>query len=385
MNIEVNITELKVGHYVVSIANQENNFSLTSSGHIKNQSIIDMLESKGVQTLLIDPNKTVVQAIASEPKSRDSIARGIKKAHAVFEQSKAIQQKVFTDALNGVEIDLGPIVDITNQTIDTVFDVPDAIACVVNIREKDAYLLEHSVAVSVYISLFARHMALPKHIIEQLAIGAFLHDVGKIMIPDKILNKPGRLTEEEFEVMKSHAAHSIDIIKKTPDVSPLSLEVAALHHEKINGNGYPNQVKGDDISLYGRMIAICDIFDALTANRVYKDGFTHHKAFVILRELVKDNHLDNKLVEEFIRCIGAFPVGSLVKLHSNKLAIVERPNSKDPTKPAVRSFYSVKHKHFVETKDIDLSKSQDFIEKAVRADDFDLDIKKITELLLMAG
>ena len=133
------------------------------------------------------------------------------------------------------------------------------------------------------------------------------------------------------------------------------------------------------------MIAICDVFDALTATRCYKKGFTHDKAFSILHELVKQNHLDDDLVKQFIVCIGTFPVGSLVQLNSKKIAIVERRNSDDPTNPSVRSFYSVKLKHYLNTQDIDLTETDDFIVKGVRADDFDLDMEKITEMLLMEG
>ena len=386
MNEEVKITELLVGQYVVDIATQTGSFSLSAPGLIKSKAVIKHLKSKGVQSVLIDPSKTVESKIKhSAPKDRHTIAKEVKEAKALFDKSKSIQKKVFADALSGCELDLAPVIDITNRTVDTVFNSPDSLACVINIREKDEYLLEHSIAVCVYMSIFARHLNISKKVVQHLSIGAFLHDVGKIMIPDEILNKPGKLTEEEFAIMKTHASHSIDIIRKTPGISKLSLEVAALHHEKLNGHGYPHQVKGEDISKFGRMIAICDIFDALTATRVYKEGFTHMKAFSILRELVKENHLDSELVEQFINCVGAFPVGSLVQLNSRKLAVVEQRNTEDPTNPTVRSFYSVKLRHYLNTQDIDLSKSDDFIVKGVRADDFDLDMKTITEMLLMEG
>ena len=161
--------------------------------------------------------------------------------------------------------------------------------------------------------------------------------------------------------------------------------MAALHHEKLDGNGYPNKVEGNNITTYGRMVAICDIFDALTSHRCYKEGFSHMKAFSILQNLADSNHLDKRLVSLFINCMGVFPVGSLVQLSSNKLAVVERRNSKDPTKPKVRAFYSAKHHHYVETKDIDLSKANDSIIKGVRADDFDLDMNKIIDFLLNEG
>ena len=385
MLIEKNICEITVGHYVVKIAKQQGNFSLSAPGHIKNKAVINHLKSKQVLSVFIDDSKTIKE----ENEEKTVIGRinpeEIRKAKQIFDQSKAIQKDLFNAALTGSTLNLSPVIDITNKSIDAIFNNPDSLACMLNIRHKDEYLLEHSVSVSIYITLFARYLKLDRKIIEQLSIGAFLHDVGKIKIPDEILNKPGKLTDDEFTIMKTHANHSIDIIKKTPGISKLSLDVAALHHEKLNGQGYPFQVKADKIHKYGRMIAICDIFDALTATRVYKKGFAHGKAFMILRELAEQNHLDGKLVDHFIKCVGVFPVGSLVQLESKKLALVKERNNGDPTNPKVHSFYSVKLNHFLNKQSIDLSECDDFIVKGVRAEEFDLDMNQILELLLMEG
>jgi len=383
LKVEIDISELKVGHYVVKIAKQLGNFNLATAGHIKSEKVINNIKSKQVLSVLIDESKTINTSSANDPKTK--IAAEVKQAKAIFDESKNIQKSLFSQALSGADLDLTPVIGVCNKSIDAIFNNPDSLACIVNIREKDEYLLEHSVAVSVYITLFARYLKLDRDIIEQLSIGAFLHDIGKTMISDEILNKPGKLTDKEFIVMKTHANHSIDIIKKIPDVSALSLEVAALHHERLDGTGYPFQVKGKKISRYGRMISICDIFDALTATRVYKKGFSHPKAFTILRDLAQKNHLDAELVDLFIRCIGVFPIGSLVQLASNKLAMIEERNEKNPTKPKVRSFYSVTVNEFVDTEDINLEETEDFIKKGVCADEFDLDMNKIIEMLMMDG
>jgi len=380
--VEKQLDELNVGHYVTEIAKQNGTFSLSSPGHIKSSKVINHLKNKGVISVFIDENKTLVQP---KNKSKAKIAAEVKQAKEIFSESKKIQKDLFANALSGTLVDLKPVIEVTNKSVDAIFNSPDSLACMVNIREKDEYLLEHSVAVSVYITIFAHHLKMRKKLVHHLSIGAFLHDIGKIKIPDEILNKPGKLTDEEFTIMKTHANHSIDIIKKTPGISKLSLDVAALHHEKLNGEGYPFQVKGKDIHKYGRMIAICDIFDALTANRCYKKGFTHNKAFSILRELAKSNHLDTKLVDQFIQCIGVFPIGSLVQLESKKLAIVDQRNTDDPTNPKVRSFYSVKLNQYLNTQDIDLTSTEDFIVKAVRAEEFNLDMNTIVDMLLMEG
>ena len=137
-------------------------------------------------------------------------------------------------------------------------------------------------------TIFAKYLAFDKALTQQLAIGAFLHDIGKIKIDDQILNKPGRLSESEREIMETHVNHSIDIITHTAGISELSLEVAALHHERLNGVGYPYNLQADEISKYGRMIAICDVFDAMTADRCYKESYSHIKAFNLLRKLAQE-------------------------------------------------------------------------------------------------
>jgi len=383
MIVEKQLTELSVGHFVTEIAKQNGTFSLSAPGHIKSNNVINHLKSKNVISVFIDDSKTLLQA--SKNKSKAEITAEVKQAVEIFNESKDIQKNLFSSALSGTTVDLKPVLEVTKKSVDAIFNSPDSLACMVSIREKDEYLLEHSVAVSVYITIFAHHLKMSKKVVHHLSIGAFLHDIGKIKIPDEILNKPGKLTDEEFTIMKTHANHSIDIIKKTPGISKLSMDIAALHHEKLNGEGYPFQIEGKNIHKYGRMIAICDIFDALTANRCYKDGFTHDKAFSILRELVKSNHLDGKLVDQFIQCVGVFPIGTLVQLESKKLAVVEQRNNKNPISPKVRSFYSVKLNQYLNTQDIDLTDTDDFIVKAVRAEEFDLNMNTIIEMLLLEG
>lgn len=380
---EKQLTELNVGHYVTEIAKQNGNYILSAPGHIKSTKVITNLKNKNVISVFIDDSKTLIQV--KFHKSKAEITAEVKQAKAIFNESKNIQKNLFSQALNDTLIDLHPVIEVTNKAIDAIFNSPDSLACMVNIREKDEYLLEHSVAVSVYITIFAHYLKMSKQVVQHLSIGAFLHDIGKIKIPDEILNKPGKLTDEEFTIMKTHANHSIDIVKKAPEISKLSLEVVALHHEKLNGEGYPFQIKGKDIHKYGRMIAICDIFDALTANRCYKDGFPHNKAFSILRELAKSNHLDITLVDQFIQCLGVFPIGTLVQLESKRLALVEQRNNDDPISPQVRSFYSVKLNKYLNIQEIDLSETNDFIIKSVRAEEFDLDMETIIEMLSKEG
>ncbi|NMP31905.1 HD-GYP domain-containing protein [Thalassotalea sp. M1531] len=396
MIVEIAVNEIELGHYVVDIVEQDGTYQLRKPGHVKSEKSISNLASRGVKTLLIDTSKTLTvtqseddekpsfSQAPSDKKPQEPLAFELSQAKAIFSHSKKVQHQVLQDIVADKEIDLGPIKDITDETVETVFKNPDALACILNIRMKDEYLLEHSVSVSVLVAIFSRHLNLDKRLAKEISVGAFLHDVGKIKIPDNILNKPSRLTDDEFEIMKTHVNHSIDIINQTPGLSDVSLEVAALHHEKLNGSGYPYQLAADDISLYGRMITICDIFDALTADRVYKKGYCHVKAFNILRKLASTNELDAELVDKFIQCMGVYPIGSLVELNTNKLAIVEA-RTDDPIRPKVRSFYNTDFRRYTMTQDIDLSKADDFIVKSVRADEFNLEMNKIVEFLMLQG
>ena len=396
MIVEKDIARVSIGSYVVGIAKQHGDNVIKKQGWVRDLKSIEALIDLGVERVLVDTSKALEEkteaAQTTEPLTpkpvprKKTFAESMGKAKQVFQQSKDIQRKVLDDIINGRDFDIQPVAEITNETTELVFENPDALACIINIREKDEYLLEHSTSVAILISIFSRFLKLNIETTKEIAIGAFLHDVGKIMIEDEILNKPGKLTVNEFEVMKGHVNHSIRIIEESQNLSPLSLEVAAQHHEKLNGGGYPNGLSDKEISKFGRMIAICDIFDALTANRVYKDGMAHVKAFSILLSMANKGELDESLVSSFIKCMGVYPVGSLVKLNSEQLAVVETSNKKDPIRPRVKVFYSTKQSHFLKAKDVDLSDDeQKHIEKGVRAQDFDLDMNKILEFLMFEG
>lgn len=393
MIIEKELSTLTVGQYVIEIKKQKNEFKLASPSHIKSTAVINKLKQKGVESVLIDDEKTIfvdldgIEKVANVPSTSFSpnelTPKKLQAAKQILTESKAIQSKVFADAKEGCDLDLEPVLEITNKSVEAIFNDPDSLACLVNIRKKDEYLLEHSISVAIYLLIFANYLNIDKAIAHDMSIGAFLHDVGKIMVPDEILNKPGKLTDNEFYIMKTHVSHSAEIIGHTAGISKLSYEVAAFHHEKLDGTGYPFQLKANKLSRYCRMMNICDIFDALTANRCYKEGFSRFKAFTILRNLAKQQkHLDSMLVEQFIKAIGAYPIGSLVQLSSNKVAIVERRNELDSTKPSVRAFFNCQNNEYQTAEAIDLSKNKDFIIKGVQASDFNLDMDEVIEFLI---
>ncbi|MFT5879401.1 MAG: HD-GYP domain-containing protein (c-di-GMP phosphodiesterase class II) [Moritella sp.] len=386
MLIEQDISLIVVGTYIEKITQQTGDYRLTCPEWVSDETVIIKLKEMGIQRVLVNTSKLRLPTAAKAPMSSGEKTRfnaQITQAKALFSAAKVIQKKLFNNVKEGRDIDLRPIKRLTQESMDTLFKNADALVCAINLRNKDEYLFEHSYAVSILMTLFARYLGIEKSIIQELAIGAFLHDVGKTRTPNAILHKPGKLTAAEFEIMKLHVDHSIEIIKSIPGISHLSLEVAALHHEKLNGEGYPYGVSGDRISTYGRMLSICDIYDALTTNRCYKNSYTQVKAFNIMRNLAEEGQLDLSLVNSFIKCMGVYPVGSLVKLGSNRLAIVEQINQQDPIRPKVNTFYCLTKKGFETASKIDLAKQgDDKIVQSIRADDFDLDMEEIMRFLV---
>ena len=412
MIVEKDISQLAIGSFVVGIAEQTGNFKIKNPGWVRDFHAIEALIHQGVLRVMVDTSKQLPSPAEVEAAEHNKVVQEKKLAkeiaendpavekkferqtfveefyHAqdLFNEAKQVQGKVLDDIKQGRPIESDSVFELTNQTIETIFQNSDALACVINIRIKDEYLLEHSTAVSILMTIFAKYLEFDRQVVSDLAVGAFLHDVGKVHIPDKILNKPGKLTPAEFEVMKSHVVHSANIVKQTQGLSELTRTIVANHHEKLNGIGYPKGLSSASLDKYSRMITICDIFDALTADRVYKDGMAQIKAFAVLRQLAQQGELDSLLVDQFIKCLGVYPVGSLVKLNTDKLAIVEKVHPDNPIKPVVKTFFSLKQNTFLEAKDIDLALDENLqIEQGVRADDFDLDMNKITEFLMMQG
>jgi HD-GYP domain-containing protein (c-di-GMP phosphodiesterase class II) len=202
---------------------------------------------------------------------------------------------------------------------------------------------------------FGEHLRLDDRKIKALGIGGLLHDIGKVRIPIEILNKPGPLSEKEFEIMKQHVMHGDCILRQTGNIEEDSICVTAHHHERLDGTGYPEGLKGDEISPFGQMAAIVDIYDALTSERCYKNPMAPTDA---LRKLFEwsDNYLNRDLVERFIAHLGIYPVGSVVRLQSGFIGVVVDHGEKGLLYPVVRALYDTRKEKEVSPFDIDLAK-----------------------------
>ncbi|USD66817.1 HD-GYP domain-containing protein [Vibrio sp. SCSIO 43136] len=384
-SIKIAISDVQLGMFVTAIEQSER-VNLANAGRVSSQAGISQLHKSGVKFVWVDeslsskkctfkPVPVEVKVEEPQPVARKPLGdRSIrnKKAKQLITEARGLAQKILNETFNGKPIDLGPIDDWADDVIDTILVDPDAIKCVSALRSKDTYLLEHSVNVACLLVTFGKFLEFDKDTLKHLAVGGILHDIGKIKVDDKVLNKPGKLTADEFEHMKKHQVFAEEIIPTVQGLNEISKNVCLMHHEKLDGNGYPNGLKGEEIPIYGRMSCIVDIYDALTAQRCYKEGMSSAEAFKILLSLTPF-HLDQELVYKFINCIGVYPVGSIVELSDGKVGIVWTTNEQQALKPEVKVFYSRRYKRFTDVSFIDLKRSELKITKAIAPSNLEVD------------
>jgi putative nucleotidyltransferase with HDIG domain len=263
-------------------------------------------------------------------------------AERVEREASRLVTNIMQDVRLGKQIEVERVSHVVDGMVSSIFRNPHALMSLGRIRQMDKYTFEHSVSVGVLMLSFARELGLERSVIHEIGVGALLHDIGKIKTPDNILNKPGRLTDDEFEIMRRHVVYSREVLEQTGGVTATALAVAAQHHERYDGSGYPLKLKGDEISQFGQMAAIVDVYDAISADRCYHKG---EEPTAVLRKLLEWSrfHFNEALVHQFIRCVGIYPVGTLVRLE------------KGPLFPTVRVVYDANKRQFITPRDIDLS------------------------------
>jgi putative nucleotidyltransferase with HDIG domain len=280
----------------------------------------------------------------------------IQQARIAFSEAGQIITDMMSDVKMGKQVEMEQVNPVINKLSDSVLRNHNALLGLSRIRIMDKYTFEHSVSIAVLLMSFAKSMGLGRNIIKELGTGGLLHDIGKTLTPDEILNKPGNLTDEEFVIMRHHVVDSKNILEKTPGLSQIALDVAAQHHERYDGTGYPNGLKGDEISLYGQMSTIVDVYDAITADRCYHKG---KEPSVVLKLLMKwsKTHFNPELVQKFIQSVGIYPAGSLVMLNNYHLAKVIDVD-KNMLKPTVEIFLDTKKRSYINPNVVNLSEAK---------------------------
>ncbi|MBI3546756.1 MAG: HD-GYP domain-containing protein [Gammaproteobacteria bacterium] len=289
------------------------------------------------------------------PRYQDSsvLEEEISHAKAIVTETRQTVYTIMDDVRLGHSIDTTSAKKVVADMVDSVIRNPDALMCLNQLKHKDEYTALHSLRVCVLALAFGRHLDLTNEELNLLGMGALLHDIGKMKVPLDIINKPGRLTEQEFELMKSHVPRGVEILEQTHGIPSQAIDVARFHHERYAGAGYAMGMKGENIGLFGSIGAIVDCYDAITSDRSYHVGMSAHDA---LKKMYSWRGKDFQplLVEQFIQCMGIYPIGSVVEFNNGSIGVVISVNRLRRLKPKVALVLTPDKTPFSPVKIVDL-------------------------------
>lgn len=299
------------------------------------------------------PIQAAVAPVASPerragPPTEADLARATELFRSSTRQVKALFERLRT----GQGLDPAGYTSLVGEIADSVSQNPGALVSVARLKSRDEYTYMHSVAVCALMVSLGMQLSLSPDDLRSAGFAGMLHDVGKALIPIEILNKNGRLSEAEFETIKTHPRRGHELLVEGTREAQAVLEVCLHHHEKIDGSGYPDGLRGDEIGRFAKMGAVCDVYDALTSNRPYKDAWDPAIAIRAMGQW--SGHFDQDVYRAFVKTIGIYPVGSLVRLDSTRLAVVTAQTG-SILKPRVKAFFSTKSDLRITPIEIDLS------------------------------
>lgn len=297
-----------------------------------------------------------LQRAASAPAmQRATMTEELARASQICARSKQAVVSMFNEARMGRAIQAADAMPLVDEISQSVARNPGALISLARLKTADDYTYMHSVAVCALMIALARQLGLPEEQVRQAGLAGLLHDLGKATIPLEILNKPGKLTDAEFEIVKSHPVQGHAMLHEAAGADAVALDVCLHHHEKVDGTGYPHHLKADEISLFARMGAVCDVYDAITSNRPYKAGWDPAESIRRMVEWSK-GHFDETVFQAFVRSVGIYPVGSLVRLESGRLGVVMDQGSKSLLKPKLHVFYSTRADAHIKPEVVDLAR-----------------------------
>lgn len=297
----------------------------------------------------------------------------IERARALQNKAHGLVQGIMADVKMGKAFDGAAVDAIASEVVESLNANQNALGSLLRLREMDQYLLEHSTNVAVLMGVIARSMGVVGQDLHEMVFGGFVHDVGKIRVPDEVLHKPGRLDASEWGEMKNHVRYGLESLKGIPGISRKALEICGHHHERLDGTGYPFQLSSDRIGLHARIAAVADVYDAITADRCYHKGMEPTAALKKLIEWSGD-HLDRDIVYQLIRCIGLYPAGAWVLLSRGMVALVREINYQQPTRPSVLLVYDTHNRIKLEPVVVDLTQTDIYgeVKKAVSPSEYRL-------------
>ena len=330
MLIKVHVEQLRLGMYIHEFCGSWMDHPFwRSSFLLEEEKVLKTILDSGIKEVLIDDAKglglgAVTAEVAGSEKAsemncspdatkqavtpkariqRDDLSHEATRAAAICDKSKRAVTSMFQEVRMGkalIGANALPIVDVITASI---LRNPDALIGLARLKSKDDYTYMHSIAVCALMVSLARTLGLDEEQTRQAGMAGLLHDIGKMATPLEIINKPGKLTDEEFGIIKSHPVEGDRILRKSSGISDDIRHACLHHHERVDGDGYPSRLKGEEIHLFARMCAICDVYDAITSTRAYKSGWEPSQSICKMAQS-RGTHLDPRIFDAFVRSLG---------------------------------------------------------------------------------
>ncbi|MES1981736.1 MAG: HD-GYP domain-containing protein [Pseudomonadota bacterium] len=379
---KIHVRDIRLGMYVQELCGNwmdhpfwKSSFKLSEPRDLTN------LRECGIQEVWIDIDKGLdvkpvapvategvakVEAVVPPPASEKKRSRPvalheeIQRAEKLYARAQKTVASIFNESRLGNALATGETVALVDEITLSVTRNSSALLSLTRFKDRDNLSYQHSLAVSILMIALGRQMGLQENVLRSLGVAGLLHDVGKMMIPAEIQNKPGKLNDHERRIMQTHPVRGRELLKQHPDADEIVLDVCLHHHERMDGAGYPEKLAGANISQYARMAAICDAYDDLTSVSSYKKSL---EPAVAIRKMsdTQSGHLDPAIFHAFVKAVGIYPAGTLVKLKSGRLAVVTDQSAKSLLAPVVKVFFSTRVNEPIIPELVDLSKVPDEI------------------------
>ncbi|MCY0855323.1 HD-GYP domain-containing protein [Cupriavidus sp. D39] len=328
---------------------------------------IDLLKGKGVPPP-VQPAATGslnVKPVADEPagavpQSGVPLEVEFGLAREVMKSGKAVVGSMFTDARMGRALEVEGALMLVDSVSNSLTRHSQALIALARLKVRDDYTYLHSFAVCALMIALGRTLGLDRGELQQLGLAGLVHDIGKISVPTHVLHKQGEMTAAEVAMVQRHPSVGYRILNEAKLYSNIPLDVCMHHHERIDGRGYPFGLHGNEISVHAKIAAVCDTYDSLTSNRPGHQAWTPARALEYMAVRV-DTLFDRTVFQAFTRSIGIYPLGTVLRLRSGRLAVVFAQNDNEPLRPLVKVFYSVSEAAHLGPETLDLSAAQDTI------------------------
>jgi len=390
---EISVAELKVGMYVQDVGRGWLYHPwLTKSKRITTIEDIEKLKEYGITRVVVDlargdsvePTAEPVQPVQPESQTEQavpefkesteeiekverrrgsrldtrpdsvSIEKELPQARETYFEALSLIREFMADIEAERRVDIGEVYSMVDDIIDSVYRNRAAFATLLKLREYDDYIFAHPLNVTVLALTLGRQVGLPPSQLRELGLGTMFHDVGKASLPPKILIKPGKLTKEEFEIVKKHPVIGAKMMKEYPDIPPSSLRVILYHHERSDGSGYPKGLSGDQLDPFIIISALADVFDACSSKRVYNKGVQPYQALRVIFRM-RGTGFPQYWVDQFIFCMGIYPPGTGVQLNTGEIGVVTAINFSSLLRPNVKIVIDTNGFPLAKPKPIDLN------------------------------